>query len=244
MSLIIEAISNTHNQHEDLELKGGDILIHSGDATGRGTLEECHKFLEWYSSLLKKYNNVIFTPGNHDFWFEEYPEVSKKYAEQLGITYLNDSGVELEGLYFWGSPVTPWFCDWAFNRLPVRANTYYDKRTGVTIGGKSIGPHWDLIPENTDVLITHGPPHMILDYAPMGEHVGCEILMDKITKIKPKLHVFGHIHENSGFKSFNGTLFANASCLDGWYNYHKDSATIKFADDLTIEDFYDNIKGI
>lgn len=110
------------------------------------------------------------------------------------------------GLKFWGSPIQPWFHDWAFNRW----------RGSLTEG--SIKKHWDMIPDDTDVLITHGPPKGFGD-RPFGREkpVGCDDLLAAVLRIKPKLHVFGHIHGGYGFDVFNGTIFLNASSVDEAY---------------------------
>jgi Icc-related predicted phosphoesterase len=122
---------------------------------------------------------------------------------QKGITYLNDSGCEIDGVKFWGSPITPWFHNWAFNRMR----------------GAEIKEHWNLIPDNTNVLITHGPPYGFGD-RPFGKHdrVGCEDLMSVVNRVKPKLHVFGHIHGSAGEQFFNGTHFVNASVVNEIYS--------------------------
>ena len=111
---------------------------------------------------------------------------------------MNDSGITIEGLKIWGSPIQPTFYDWAFNR----------KR------GAEINKHWKLIPPDTDILITHGPPFQILDKTTSECHVGCDMLLNKINQIKPKLHVFGHIHEGYGMIQKNETIFVNASSVN------------------------------
>ena len=116
----------------------------------------------------------------------------------------------------YGSPWQPWFHDWAFNRLR----------------GDQIQKHWDLIPENTDILITHGPPFGALDATISGNHVGCENLAEVIEKIRPKLHVFGHIHEGHGIVDRNGTVFVNASVLDFSYRYTWDPYVLDWAEIL------------
>jgi Icc-related predicted phosphoesterase len=113
-----------------------------------------------------------------------------------GLHYLQDSGVEINGVKFWGSPWQPWFHDWAFNL-----------KTSTQLRSK-----WNLIPTDTDVLLTHGPPFGILDRTQRtGESVGCHELLLAVRRVSPKLHVFGHIHEGYGMKQVGETLFANAS---------------------------------
>lgn len=112
--------------------------------------------------------------------------------------YLCDTDITIEGLNIWGSPITPWFFDWAFNRKK----------------GEEICRHWKLIPENTDILITHGAPFGILDRTESGVNAGCEDLLAEIDLIKPKYHLFGHIHEWYGMRESTHTTFVNGSILD------------------------------
>ncbi len=229
----ITCISDTHNKHKKLDVGSGDILIHSGDATGRGEHGEIRAFLKWYGS--QDYTFKIFVAGNHDWGFERDPERFEKMCEENDIIYLNDSGTVIqdfdsgEDIHIWGSPVQPEFCNWAFNRkieekLSVDPNfdPYHGYKPNVHAW---IKPHWDKIPDNTDILITHGPPKGILDEVPTMdyltkeyERVGCPHLMDAIKRIEPSLHVFGHIHEQSGVMVSGKTTFCNASILNDMYN--------------------------
>lgn len=202
MKLVL--ISDTHTQHHDkrLVLPKGDIIIHAGDISYRGGRAEVENFLTWYDKLDYKYKILI--AGNHDFFFETYSKetVNEMLSKFTSITYLNDSGVEIEGLKFWGSPITPWFHNWAFNRR-----------------GEEICKHWNLIPLDTDILITHGPVHGYLDLTLNGDVTGCPYLLKKIEELKNlKLHVCGHIHEAYGQVDFaDGVKFVNASVLDARY---------------------------
>ena len=202
-------ISDTHTKHLEIEdqLKliyaehPDSIIVHSGDISYRGRKWEVEEFIEWYSGL--PFKNKIMIAGNHDFLFENSPEVAKDILDRIGpgIIYLNDSGVELEGLKFWGSPVTPWFHNWAFNRV-----------------GEKINEHWDLIPVDTNILITHGPPYLTLDATKSGLRVGCPELANKIKDLSDlKVHVFGHIHEAEGIVEKNGVIYVNATILDLYY---------------------------
>ena len=201
----ITCISDTHNQHNNIPTKylsGGDCIIHSGDVSGRGSRVEVEAFLAWYNEL--PYTHKILIAGNHDFFFEEAPEyeIEAVLAKYPNITYLNDSGVEIEGLKIWGSPVQPWFYSWAFNRK-----------------GTDICPHWDLIPLDTDILITHGPAKGYLDLTLHGDVTGCPYLLEKISELTNlKLFVHGHIHEAYGRVDFpDGGVFLNASVLNARY---------------------------
>jgi Icc-related predicted phosphoesterase len=193
------AISDTHCRHHSIKLPKGDAILCSGDISYRGKKEEIVDFLEWFKSLNYKYKIMI--AGNHDFYFEKAKktEIDKLIPE--GIHYLNDSGVTINGINIWGSPVTPWFFNWAFNRHR----------------GKEIMKHWKLIPSNTDILMTHGPVYGYLDMVINEEHVGCVDLLQKVKEIKPKVHVCGHVHESYGTLKRGGTLFINASVLNEMY---------------------------
>jgi Icc-related predicted phosphoesterase len=194
-----DLLSDTHNKHASYKLPGGDFLLHSGDALSRGSYEEAVDFLDWYGD--QDYAYRIFVPGNHDWVFEKNPELMAEECKKRGIILLNDSGIEIDGIKFWGSPVQPWFYDWAFNRQR----------------GHEIRKHWDLIPTNTDVLITHGPPKGILDLAPRGGNVGCLDLLLALNKTDVKLHVFGHIHASRGHMNVGDKLFVNAASLNERY---------------------------
>ncbi len=192
----ITCISDTHGQHDQLSLKGGDLLIHAGDICNRGIESEVVAFLNWFK--IQNYKHKIFIAGNHDWFFEQETENYIQKIIPKEIIYLNDSGICIDGINIWGSPIQPTFFDWAFNR---------DR-------GATIDQHWQMIPKNTDVLITHGPPFGILDQTMRGEAVGCEMLLEKVNEIEPKLHVFGHIHEGYGILEKGKSTFVNASVLD------------------------------
>jgi len=192
-------ISDTHGQHRNLDLPDGDVLIHAGDISSRGTEYEIRSFMDWFERLDYKYK--IFIAGNHDFFFEQEDSATIQSILPENVIYLNDSGANIEGISIWGSPVSPWFYDWAFNRHR----------------GEDIGKHWDLIPDHIDILITHGPAFGILDRTVSGLHVGCEELKSKIDILKPKIHICGHIHEAYGQIKTPDTLFINASVLDVRY---------------------------
>lgn len=200
-------ISDTHGFHEELSLPDGDFLIHAGDLSPNGKVSQLQVFMDWF--VQQPHRHKIFVAGNHDYLAERNPQVFMDMIPP-GIHYLNDSGVELEGIHFWGSPVQPWFLNWAFNRQR----------------GKEIAAHWQLIPSHTDVLITHGPPKGILDGTARGEQVGCEELTAYVARIRPKIHVFGHIHEAYGQLKQAGTHFINASVLNLRYQLVNDPVVV------------------
>lgn len=188
-------ISDTHNEHDLIDIPDGDVLIHAGDFTERGTLDEIEIFNDFLGSLPHKHKIVI--AGNHDFAFEKSPETAKKIM--TNSHYLFDSSIVIDGVKFYGSPWQPWFYGWAFNLER----------------GRELAEKWKLIDKNTDVLITHTPPFGIGDQIKTGENVGCEELIKFIEKIRPKVHVFGHIHDGYGLSSNDYTTFVNASTFDG-----------------------------
>lgn len=204
-------ISDTHNKHNSMVIPDEeiDIVICSGDFTMMGRLGEVNSFLEWYKQL--EIPHKVLIAGNHEVVVpEKQPVLFEELCNQNGIIYLNDSSVNIEGIKIHGSPVTPTFgYGWAFNRNR----------------GKDIKKHWDLIEDGIDILVTHGPPHRILDGVERFtrnaeyeiEHTGCQDLADAIKRVKPQIHLFGHIHEGYGFVEQDGVKYYNASIVDRNY---------------------------
>jgi len=188
-------VSDTHSLHRRIpEIPDGDVLIHAGDCLGAGTLEDVEDLNDWLDSLPHRHKIVI--AGNHDAAFQETPDLAREAL--TNAIYLEDSGIEIQGKRFWGSPWTPPFMDWWF--MLGRGQPLHDK--------------WRQIPNDTDVLITHGPPHSIGDEVAMGYHcqnVGCTELLDRIDQLKLKAHIFGHIHEGYGEYLRGETRLINAS---------------------------------
>jgi Icc-related predicted phosphoesterase len=201
----IVSFTDSHNQHRVLSsfdwLPPADVLLFGGDMSMSGTRGEVADFFDWFFRL-DQYKHKIFIAGNHDFLFERHPDVIKNTVFPENVHYLEDHEVVIDGVKFWGSPITPWFHNWAFNR---------DR-------GDDIKKHWDKIPLDTNVLITHGPPYKILDEvlhkssSNPEANVGCKDLTEKIKELKDlKLHVFGHIHETYGMVEENGVKYCNSS---------------------------------
>jgi Icc-related predicted phosphoesterase len=176
------------------------MIIHAGDVSNVGKSHEIYDFLNWFSTL--PYKHKIFIAGNHDFGFEIMNTIAPEYEEQ-GVIYLMDKMVEVDGIKIYGSPWQPRFYDWAFN---------VDR-------GPAIAEKWEKIPEGLDILITHGPPHGTLDDTVQGLRVGCEDLAIKIAQVKPKYHIFGHIHYGYGMKIGEDTIYINAATLGERYEY-------------------------
>ena len=197
MKLVL--ISDTHSLHDQVEVPDGDVLIHAGDFMNHGTrFHELESFVKWWNN--QPHSIKILVAGNHDILVEERPDLLKNML--VGTDYLLDSGCEYFGIKLWGSPYTPTFFNWAFMR---------DR-------GEAIKKHWDLIPEDTNVLITHGPPLYYLDSSKnWGPALGCRDLADAVHRIHPKLHVFGHIHGGYGQTDNGSTKFVNAAQLSEAY---------------------------
>ena len=215
----ITFISDTHNKHNQVtsSLPGGDLLIHAGDMSSMGYQEEITDFLKWFNGL-DNYTHKIFIAGNHDWGFQESPDMCRELLKMYpNVTYLQDNleviGEDYEtAVKVYGSPWQPEFYNWAFN-LP---------RMGWELEQK-----WTDIPENTDILITHGPAWGHLDTI-KGHSVplGCELLAERIKTLKPKIHVFGHIHTGYGYKFDGTTHFFNAALLDERYNFTQKPFTV------------------
>ena len=191
----VVAIADTHGRHAQLEVPPGDVLIHAGDLTLRGTLPQLAEVADWLRSLPHPHKVVI--AGNHDFGLQRTPAEARALFH--GLTFLEDSEATVAGLRVWGSPWQPWFYDWAFN---VRR-------------GPAIDAKWALIPEGLDVLVTHGPPFGFGDRVHGGERVGCDDLLRHLGRVKPKVHLFGHIHEDRGEWQLGPTRIVNCTTSEG-----------------------------
>ncbi len=188
----IVAVADTHTFEDDLVVPEGDVFVHAGDLTRRGSLGQLAPVAEWIRRLPHRHKLVV--AGNHDWCFVREPEEARALLGD-GVVYLEDSGTTIDGVRFWGSPWQPEFNDWAFN-LPR---------------GAPLAEKWALIPRDTDVLITHGPPLGFGDTSSVGGRQGCEELLARVRVVKPKLHLFGHIHEDGGVWHDGGTCFANVT---------------------------------
>lgn len=203
----ITTISDTHGKHKHIipkYLPGGDVLIHCGDFEARDE-RSLHNFCHWFDSI-DNYDTKIFIAGNHDTFLEYYPSKSLQIINSYdSITYLQDQELVIDGVKFYGTPWQPQFYNWAFN-LP-RA-------------GKELEKKWEMIPMDTDVLITHCPPMYILDTSgyPMNDPLlGCVLLEKRVKVVKPKIHTFGHIHGGYGQVFQDDIHFVNSCLLNEQY---------------------------
>lgn len=186
----IVCISDTHNGIARTPVPDGDVLLHAGDLTDRGTMVEVAEELSRLGRLPHRYKALV--AGNHDFFLERCPALAAAFFP-AGVTYLRDSWASLGGLGVWGSPWQPDLPSWAFHADRDRI----------------IG-RWNLIPEGLDVLVTHVPPRGVLDGG-----LGCEDLAAFVARRSPRVHVFGHVHGERGRLEKDGILYVNAACPDG-----------------------------
>ena len=195
----IVAMSDTHNKYEDITVPDGDIFIIAGDVDIRTPIDvSC--FAQWLDDLPHKHK--IFVPGNHDTWIEDNFDLSKGMLAD-SCTMLMNNECTIDGFKVWGSPYTPEFNQWSF----------------MCQRGKAMRRIWDQIPQDTDILITHGPMYGVMDWSVYDHiHCGCEELKKKIDIVNPKIHIFGHIHSGHGMQHVDNTTFINASIVDEKYN--------------------------
>lgn len=185
--------SDTHGQHRDLNVPPCDFFIHCGDITNEGEPHIKKDFFKWIANLPARHK--IFVAGNHDY---DFPE---GYVQLENSThYLNNCGIELEGLKFWGSPTT------RVRKLGSRGFARLEA---------DLPAVWDMIPTNTDILITHLPPEGILDLSRSGKTCGCAVLKEKVSQVKPIFHAFGHIHESYGMKEIDDVTYINCAFTNG-----------------------------
>jgi Icc-related predicted phosphoesterase len=207
--LVLVALSDTHGMHRSMAhpVPEGDILVHAGDFCGRGLAEEVRDFAAWMGSLPHREKLVV--PGNHDGPVEEDEAAFREVFAAHGVRLLVGEAVEVAGLRFFGAPYTPTFFDWHFMR---------DR-------GPAIRAEWARIPDDAEVVVTHGPAYGHGDLAPGSRggpprHVGCLELLDRLRAVRPRLHVFGHIHAGYGATAsdeLEGTTFLNAAiCTESY----------------------------
>ncbi len=194
MTVRIVAVADTHLFQDLLEVPDGDIFVHAGDMCGRGSLTELETAADWVYSLPHRFKVII--AGNHDWAFVKKPDKARKLFARKDTTYLQDAGALILGLRFYGSPWQPQFFDWAFN-LPRN--------------GPELTAAWDAIPRNLDVLITHGPPFGYGDRCHDGQRAGCELLLARLAIVTPRLHLYGHIHQDGGTWQVGDTRCVNVT---------------------------------
>jgi Icc-related predicted phosphoesterase len=205
--------SDTHGQLERVRLPEGDILVLAGDVLKNFYMgaprKDASRQLRALEDLLAfldktKFKWVVLIAGNHDWAFQYEPDKARALvAQHTKVVYLEDSGATIDGIRFYGSPWQPAFCGWAFN-LPRN--------------GAELAKVWAKVPEDVDVLVTHGPPFRVLDSSPgVCREQGDAILLERVCAVKPRHHVFGHIHGGYGRKRVGETEFLNVAMCDEGY---------------------------
>lgn len=187
----IVAVADTHLFSDDLDVPDGDVFVHAGDLCRGGDLDELREAAAWIAGL--PHAHKVIVAGNHDWAFVHEPAAA--LAALAGMTYLQDAEATIGGLRFYGSPWQPAFHDWAFN-LPR---------------GPALAAVWAKIPPGLDVLITHSPPAGFGDRSPVGGRAGCADLRARLAAVRPRLHLFGHIHQDGGVWEHDGTVHANVT---------------------------------
>ena len=202
----IVAISDTHSRHDKVKVPGGDVLVHAGDWTMGGNGIEVRAFARWLADL--PHPRKLVTPGNHDMGCGG-GEVRAVF-EDAGAELVIDAAVVVDGVKFYLSPWTPRFYhwDWMLDR------------------GSSIARKWAEIPDDVDVLVTHGPPFGVGDLVPaattgtLPKHAGCHDLLARVREVRPQFHIFGHIHDGYGryrADDPSDVVFVNAAICDEAY---------------------------
>lgn len=188
----IVAVADTHLYHGDLRVPDGDVFVHAGDMCRGGSLAELADAAAWVRGLPHALKIVV--AGNHDWCFVREPEAARA-ALGPDVVYLEDSGHDAPGLRAWGTPWQPAYGGWAFN-LPR---------------GAPLAEKWARIPEGLDVLITHGPPQGFGDRSWTSVRGGCVDLRARVEAVRPRVHLFGHIHEDGGAWTHAGTTYVNCT---------------------------------
>ncbi len=206
MNKRIVAISDVHCKWNQLKIPECDILISAGDYSFHGEPSIVKSFHGWLDE--QPANDIISVQGNHELGIEANFNHSKEIALKAcpGVHFIEEGLVEIDGIKIWCSAMTPWFHNWAYNRHR----------------GPDIKKHWDLIPNGIDILVTHGAPYGILDTTVYAdgtpkEKAGCNDLLDAVKRVKPQIHIFGHIHSGYGEHHEGGTSFYNAAICDEQY---------------------------
>lgn len=197
----IACLSDSHGWHKNVKLPKVDIVLFCGDYAKIHSFLELPDFGKWLDSIPAKHK--VMVGGNHDWALDKNKAMALQLLKENcpDIIYLENSGIEIEGIKIYGTPVQPIFGNWAFMKKEKSRRHYYS-----------------MIPNDLDILMTHCPPHNILDKCLSGDNVGCEILAKEIELKKPKYHIFGHIHEVAGSVEQGDTTYINCSLCDPYNN--------------------------
>lgn len=225
-------ISDTHTLHNQItkDIPECDLLIHSGDATARGTDKELDDFLAWLTTL-EAPQKIVFVPGNHDFACRSRRHSLSKELYNTKVTLLNQNYITINGKKIYGTPWTPFFCNWEFNGIddPNRSVS------NITRKNPSLEEIYSYIPDDTNILVCHGPFYSILDK--VGDRKVGSVSMKKIIDNKLRnsleLYICGHVHESYGTTVYKPPMGGsikciNASSLNGNYVYTNPPIVIEF----------------
>jgi predicted phosphodiesterase len=211
----IICLSDTHNQHDQIAVPDGDFLIHAGDATLNGTTDETTSFMNWLSA--QPHATKIFVPGNHDEPFAQRKELAILRKMFPKVRILIDQELRLRGMRIYGAPWLPAVFSDPTHWLGVRSPQLQKK--------------WEAIPDDTALLVTHGPPCGILDKNEGGQYIGDPVLAYRLSQLADlRLHVFGHVHASIGTMEKNGRLSLNAAICDSKYRPTRKPAVIEWND--------------
>lgn len=209
-------ISDTHTRH-DFAIPEGDLLVHCGDLTFTGAAVDLVREAKWLQGIKigHGFQEVVIIAGNHDWLAEQNPGLTKSIFTEHSCLYLHHEPAEIEGIKFFGSGYTPFFMNWALN---VRR-------------GPDLARLWSQIPDDTQILVTHGPPWGIgdrtlgyenvlpygIEYEP-PRHVGCHDLLRRIEQLNDlKIHACGHIHSGYGVHKTDKVTYLNCSTVNENY---------------------------
>lgn len=204
----IVAFSDTHNHHRKIKIPNGDMLIFAGDMSRNGKTMEVVAFLDYVERLPHRYKLVV--PGNHDICIENDLSFFANWCKTKGIHLLVNDFIEIECFKIYGTPITPEFGGWAFERNKVQRHQTFQN-----------------IPKNTDIIISHGCCRDILDITKTGKRTGCKSLAKNVLRVKPRFFISGHIHESWGVVENDYIKYYNVSCLNEKYELSHDAIEIK-----------------
>ena len=206
LDMKITMISDTHNNHRDLGTLEGDVLIHCGDML-RLFQDDSNSLAdidEWFGE--QQFDLILCIGGNHDHMLQD--QANKHFRPFKNAVYLQDEIYEHQGVVFYGAPWVP----------ELEGHAFFQP-------DEVLKQKWAMIPQETDVLITHTPPLGILDQSSRGMRFGCRDLLNELPRVSPKLHCFGHVHNSTGVLEQGETTYVNAASVNSQYSLVKDPLT-------------------
>ncbi len=208
MRLVV--VSDTHEKHDELGVLERDVLIHCGDVCDgfRKDPEAVESIDAWFGR--QRFDLILCTGGNHDFAVWDRLDRGLRVFENA--RWLADDEVVHDGVKFYGSPWVPHLQGWAF-----------------FLTSDGLQKKWSLIPDDTDILVTHTPPFGILDMPrSRWTNCGCRHLRRRVEEARPRYHLFGHNHASAGVHEGEFTTFVNASVVDSDFNVARGPVVIDY----------------